>query len=258
MKKIFLLPMLTLALVIAACSQSPKPAATAQPASTPDTAEKPAAGKDAAPRSQKRIHVPLAAEFSNIISIGTVNIDYTQGDTYAIDLEGDSALLSHVGVDIESGVLTLKINADSNKDINIYESNYGLKAYITTPGLRCVSLCESGNFTCTGRWAVPDIHIGCMSTGRFDVNEIECETFKYESSDLDRSVFHNIKARTASIFGYRRCHGTFNVDVDRLEVICDGLSNMTLTGQARTKAIEKHGRAVLNEDGLKTQENRPE
>jgi len=241
-KKLFI-PIWTLLLMVASCKQTPKNITAGHTHSQEQQATE--KQKSQRPRKQKRIHVPIAAEFQNIISIGSVNIDYTQGDNFAIDLEGDSALLAHVGVDIESGVLTLKINADSNKDINLYESNYGITAYITTPGLHCVSLCESGNFTCQGRWAVPDIHIGCMSTGQFDVKEIECETFKYESSDFDRSVFHSIKAKTASIFGYRKCHGTFHVDVDHLELICDNLSNMTVTGQVHTKAIEKHDRAVL-------------
>lgn len=243
-KKLFIC-ISSLLLLLSACKQAPKTAAPQEGKDAP----KPAA-EAPKPRKQKRIHVPLAAEFQNIISIGSVNIEYTQGNDFAIDLEGDSALLAHVGVDIESGVLTLKINSDSNKDINLYESNFGITAYITTPGLQCVSLCESGNFTCQGRWAVPNIHIGCMSTGQFDVKEIECETFKYESSDFDHSVFHSIKAKTANIYGYRKCYGTFHVDVDHLEIICDGISSMTFTGQAHKKAVEKGSKATLNDETL--------
>ncbi|MBQ9640554.1 MAG: DUF2807 domain-containing protein [Bacteroidaceae bacterium] len=244
MNKKFLAISTLLLTVLSACQNAPKPAQNSSETSQ-TAAPQP---KQKAKVNTKRSHVPIASDFQNIISIGGVNIVYTQGDSYDIELEGDSALLGHVGIDIESGVLTLKVNADSNKDINLYESNYGLTAYITAPGLHCVSLCESGNFTCTGKWESPDIHIGCMSTGRFDVNEIVCETFKYESSDYDKSVFQLIKAQTASIFGYRKCYGTFHVDVDHLELICDGTSNMTITGQAHTKAIEKHGKAVLNDE----------
>ncbi|MBQ9362314.1 MAG: DUF2807 domain-containing protein [Bacteroidaceae bacterium] len=243
MNKKFLTTNLLLVTLLCGCNQSPKPAQQESKNTEPQASTQTARLKRVA-----RIHVPIATDFQNIISIGGVNIIYTQGSDCNIELEGDSALLRHVNVDIESGVLTLNVKADSNKDINRYESNYGITAYITTPELQCVSLCESGNFTCEGKWESSKIHIGCMSTGRFDVNEIECETFKYESSDFDKSHFKSIKAQTASIFGYRKCHGTFHVETDHLEIICNGESCMTITGQARTKVIEKRDKGILKDE----------
>jgi hypothetical protein len=251
MNKKFLTTSILLLTLFCSCNNSPNP--TQQESKTEEqknsgTAQ-PQNHKTTKPQSCKAVrHVPLAADFQNIISIGGVNIVYTQGSDCNIDLEGDSVLLSHVSVDIESGVLTLQVKSDSNKDINRYESNYGITAYITTPTLECVSLCESGNFTCEGKWKTDKIHIGCMSTGRFDVNEIECESFKYESSDFDKSVFHSIKAQNAAIYGYRRCYGTFHIETDHLEIICNGESSMTFTGQARTKVIEKGGKAMLKDE----------
>ena len=243
MNKKFLTISILLVTLFCSCNQSPK---TAQRKG--ENTEAKATARTVKQERVKRIHVPIAADFQNIISIGGVNIIYTQGSNYNIELEGDSALLGHVRVDIESNVLTLNVKADSNKDINRYESNYGITAYITTPDLQCVSLCESGNFTCEGKWESPKIHIGCMSTGRFDVNEIECETFKYESSDFDKSHFKSIKTQTASIFGYRKCHGTFHVETDHLEIICNGESCMTITGQAHTKVIERRDKGILKDE----------
>lgn len=246
MNKKFLAISLLLLTLFAGCNNRQKPAQQ-----TPQADKQ---QNSTTARPQRRIiarHVPIAADFQNIISIGGVNIVYTQGAECSIELEGDSVLLNHVSVDIESSVLTLQVKSDSNKDINRYESNFGITAYITTPGLQCVSLCESGNFTCKGTWKSPKIHIGCMSTGFFDVNEIECETFKFESTGYDKSQFKSIKTQDAAIYGYRQCNGTFHVETDHLEIICNGESCMTLTGQAHTKVIENRDKAILKDETRK-------
>ena len=90
-----------------------------------------------------------------------------------------------------------------------------------------------------------------MSTGFFDVNEIECETFKFESTGYDKSQFKSIKTQDAAIYGYRQCNGTFHVETDHLEIICNGESCMTLTGQARTKVIENRDKAILKDETRK-------
>ncbi len=235
---------LLLLTLLFSCNQAQNRKDTQTSAPSPAQEKTPGRKKEAL---QIRKHIPIASDFQNIISIGSINIMYAQGDTYDIELEGDSVLLSHASIDIESGVLTLNIKADSNKDINLYESNYGITAHITAPQLHCVSLCESGNFTCTGKWTAPDIHIGCMSTGQFDINEIECETFKYESTGLDHSTFRHIQAQTTSLFCYRKCQSTFHLDTDALEVYADNASQLVLIGRARKKDIATRQKAVVND-----------
>lgn len=201
-------------------------------------------------KSRKNIirqHVPIAGEFTNIVSIGCINIDYTPSDKYDLELEGDSILLSHVQTEIESSIFTINLKSDINKVTNVYESNFNITAHLQAPPLSCVSLIESGNFTCNSTWESPNIHLGCMSTGSFNVKDIKCETFKFESSDFDRSVFHNITAQEAKIYCLGKCKDSFNVDVKELEMILDGTSEVTITGKAVHKSGARSGKSKLED-----------
>ena len=189
--------------------------------------------------------VPIAFDFSNICSLCGINIEYTQGDKCQIELEGDSALLNHVTVDIESGLLTLGLHSDSNDQLNMYETNYKLTAYITTPSLQYVSLCEGGNFYSRGIWMNPNVHVGALRSGSFFVDSLQCENFKFEGSDTDRSVFKNVKTHAATIVCMRKSQPTFTLNADQVIAIIDNESKLTLNGT--TNRIEKsvRGKATL-------------
>lgn len=195
----------------------------------------------------QRISVPIAYPFSNICSLCGVNIVFTQGAECQMELEGDSALLRYVTTDIESGQLTLGLRNDDNKSINIYESNYNITAYIQAPELRLVSLCESGNFTCQGKWTASDIHIGCLSTGSFFVDSIQCDRFKFESSYFDHSVFGNVKSDVATIICLRKSSPTFTFYVGDLLVIAEGESHPTIRGRALKKQKSVRGKAQVDD-----------
>ena len=165
----------------------------------------------------KLINVPIAYPFTNICSLCGVNIEYTQGDECQIELEGDSAILHYVTTDIESGQLTLGFQTDENKNINIYESNYNITAHITAPELRLVSLCESGNFTCRGKWTGSNIHIG------------------------------NIKSDVATVICLRKSSPTFTFDSGDLFVVAEGESHPTIKGRAIKKEISIRGKSQIDD-----------
>ena len=193
------------------------------------------------------INIPIAYPFSNICSLCGVNIEYTQGKECQIELEGDSALLRYVTTDIESGQLTLGLRNDDNKNINIYESNYNITAHITAPELCLVSLCESGNFTCRGKWTGSDIHIGCLSTGSFDVDSIECERFKFEGTNFDHSEFGHIKSDVATVICLRNSSPTFTFDTGDLLVVAEGDSHPTVKGRAVKKQKSIRGKSQVED-----------
>ena len=195
----------------------------------------------------KLINVPIAYPFSNICSLCGVNIEFTQGNECRIELEGDSAMLRYVTTDIESGQLTLGLQTDDNKNINIYESNYNITAHITAPELRLVSLCESGNFSCQGTWTGSDIHIGSLSTGSFSVDSIECERFKFEGSNYDRSVFGNVKSDVATVICLRNSSPDFTFDTGDLLVVAEGESHPVIRGRAVKKEKSIRGKSQIDD-----------
>ena len=217
---------------------------TTSAAATDNEAEK-ATDTPAAEINIQRKLVPIAFDFSNICSLCGINIEYTQGDKCQIELEGDSALLNHVTIDIESSLLTLGLHSDSNEQLNMYETNYQLTAYITTPTLQYVSLCEGGNFYSRGSWTNPNVHVGALRSGSFFVDSLQCENFKFEGSDTDRSVFKNVKTHAATIVTMRKSQPTFTINADQVIIIAENESKLTLNGTAVRKEKSVRGKAIL-------------
>jgi len=154
-------------------------------------------------------------------------------------------MLNHVTIDIESGLLTLGLHSDANERINMYETSYKLTAHITTPSLQYVSLCEGGNFYSHCTWSNPNVHVGALRSGSFFVDDLQCETFKFEGSDSDRSVFKNVKTHAATIVCMRKSQPSFTLTADQLIAIAENESKLTLNGTANSKDKRVRGKAVL-------------
>ncbi len=183
-----------------------------------------------------KLPFPITDNFNHITSIGGIDIVYTQGD-YHIEVEGDSALLQHIQAEVESGVLTINIRGERNKDINIYEGKYNVTAYISSPDLKCVAICSTGNFTSKGLWEVDDIELGTIGTGAFNIDSICCATFKYQSTGTGDATFNYLEANDKlDIACMAANHVNANVNTSFLTVATNS-GKVKLSGIAKNKDI---------------------
>ncbi len=200
-------------------------------------------------KTEKRniIKKPLSipSEFSYITNVGSVNVIFTPGD-YNITVEGDSALLPYVSTNFDSNILTVSLQGDANKDINLYGANNLVTMHISAPSLECASVCGTGNFVFDGKWESESIQIGSLDNGSITLGEVECKHFKFEATSKANVSIKHLKADDA-MFNFRFATTfTADVDIERLTVYNDGSPKLTLTGNATNLYISKPKDANLS------------
>lgn len=189
----------------------------------------------------------LLGDFTQITSLGGIDIVYTQG-SYNCEIEGDSASISHVRADVESGILTMYFTSDNNPEMLCYENKQSITAYISTPDLNCVALCSTGNFSTTSKWKQDNIELGIIGTGSFNLDSIECNTFKYEATGDGDATFKHIDSKGSIMF---TCMSKSNVKADintDLIVATTQSGEINLTGKAKKKDISATNRAHIKDN----------
>lgn len=184
---------------------------------------------------RKRISIPF--DFSYITNLGSVDIIYTQGD-YNIEVEGDSTTLNFLNAEFDSNLLTVNLQSDNNTDINLYGNSNNIKMYVSTPELKCVSICGNGSFESQATWRAENIQLGVLSTGSMKIGRVECTTFEMQSTDIGNIDITDLHAEDATIYSRSSATINANVDVTNLTVINDGQQKMKLTGKAQNARIK--------------------
>lgn len=208
------------------------------------TTEKNDKGNDATPTEAKqpkqnivRQHIKIPSTFTHITNLGSIDIIYTQGD-YNIDVEGDSMMLRNLSTTFESNLFTTTIFTDNNPDINAYGNKSNVKMYVSCPDLQCVSICGNGGFTSQGVWKTTEAQVGVFGTGSMKLDDVQCNTFKLESSDKGSIEIANLQAEDASLYSHSPAKIKVNMDVQRLSVFNVGTGAIHLTGYAQQNVIQ--------------------
>ncbi len=225
MKKLYLL---SLSALILLCSCKGKN-------TEKDTSEK---GASVVSKKANIIKKPLyiTADFNQITSLGGIDIIYTQGD-YNIEAEGDSVILNCIEVSTDSGILTLNLTTDRNKDLNVYEGKQNIKVHISSPDLKCVALCSSGDFKSKGMWENENIELGVIGSGGFELDSVKCNNFKYEATGDGDTRINNLESKDNI---YITCMGASNVTTNLNANIINVATQsgiVTLTGKVSKKEL---------------------
>lgn len=183
------------------------------------------------PKNIIRKHISIPSEFNHLTNLGCVDIIYTQGN-FNIEVEGDSTMVNYLQANFDSNLLTVSIKSDGNSDLNPYGNTSNVKMYISSPDLRCVSVCGNGNFESLGTWRNEDILLGMIGTGSMKLAKVECTTFSLQSTDGGSFTIANLKADDAAIFSTSTARIEADVNVNNLTVLNEGKQIMKLTGTA--------------------------
>lgn len=200
-------------------------------------------------RAQLNVH----GNFNQITSLGGINIVYTQGD-YSFEVEGDSIAISHVKADVESGILTLYTSSDNNPELNAYGNKQNITAYISSPDLKCVALCSTGDFTSHGTWKEQNIELGVIGSGSFNLDSVECDIFKYEATGDGDATFKHINA-TEDITLTSMGNSDVEADINtRLISATTQKGKLHLTGTAKQKDLSATNKALIEDNIVKNKQ----
>ena len=216
-------------LLLGACRQSSAPKTEGQNSTTPS--ETPATRNVV----RKRLNIP--SDFSYITNIGSVDIIYTQGN-FSLEAEGDSATLSYLKTDIESGLLTVNVLSDNNSFLNQYGNQSNIKLYVSSPQLNCISICSNGSFESQATLRSEHLQIGCMGKGNLKLGQVKCTTFELQSSETNHIAIEDLQADDATFYSRSAANIEAHVNVKNLVVLNEGKQTMKLTGNAQIVAIQ--------------------
>ena len=200
-------------------------------------------------RTQLNVH----GNFNQITSLGGINIIYTQGD-YSFEVEGDSIAISHVKADVESGILTLYTSSDNNPELNAYGNKQNITAYISSPDLKCVALCSTGDFTSHGTWKEQNIELGVIGSGSFNLDSVECDICKHEATGGGDATFKHINATediTLTSMGNSDVEADINTE---LISATTQKGKLHLTGTAKQKDLSATNKALIEDNIVKNKQ----
>lgn len=248
-KNILYLAFLLLFLFVASCSNgnSRSQSEPVEGDSSSAAAQASAPAKASVSSNIKRTRLALNDDFQHLVSVGRVDVVFTQGERCSLEIEGDSALLSEMSAEVDSKLLTLTLKPDDH--LNQYGRSPHVTAYVTAPSLQYISLCETGSFSSAEDWVSDvDVHLGAMGKGSFSIEKLTCPKFVYQSTGADHSDIRSLKAETAFFNASRDCISSFSIDVRNLAVELTGKSVLTLKGRAVRSSINCDSSAKLNNE----------
>lgn len=185
-----------------------------------------------------RQHVNIPHDFSYITNLSSVDIVFTQGD-FAVDAEGDSALLRFLDVNFDSNLMTVNIVTENNMDLNAYGNQSRVKLYVSCPELKCVSLCGNGGFECPGSLKSEHLQLGLLGSGNMTLNRVECESLNLQTTAPNSISIAALVAEKADLYSSNAATMDITMEVGELTLMNDASKSITLKGKANEVLVTK-------------------
>ncbi|MCQ2076160.1 MAG: DUF2807 domain-containing protein [Bacteroidaceae bacterium] len=218
-----------------------------------------------------RTVIPFTGDFCHITNMGCINIEFTTGPC-GIVVEGPEQLVKIVNASVDCGVLMLSLSHELDQDVQIFQGNHDITAYISCPQLKTLAIGGIGTFHSSRKILTDDITIGTMSTSNITIDSLECNSLRYEilskgncsisnlHTKTDCSIISSDKGKCA--FNNIEIEGTLTIDdVVGSNIYCRGkTANLVINNQGdglckfegsfATKSISKGPKAQIEVNGL--------
>lgn len=158
---------------------------------TTSTGPKPAASAEAA---ISMADSAAAKGFTRIEANGCFDVYYTQGDSPAIRLEGDTASTRRTIVTGDGKTLTISAANDGDLTTKL---KYQMKVYVTSPALTEVSIKGSGNFIAERGISAEKLSMHIAGSGDIKVTGIKADNFSIDIAGSGDAYASGIDAKKA-------------------------------------------------------------
>ena len=190
---------------------------------TTSTGPKPAASAEAA---ISMADSAAAKGFTRIEANGCFDVYYTQGDSPAIRLEGDTASTRRTIVTGDGKTLTISAANDGDFTTRL---KYQMKVYVSSPALAEVSIKGSGNFIAERGISAEKLSMHIAGSGDIKVTGIKADNFSIDIAGSGDAYASGIDAKKA----YFSIAGSGGVTMDGIKA---GKSTGSIAGSGDIKA----------------------
>ena len=166
------------------------------------------------------------AEFERINIAGNFDVEYVQGDSISVLVEGKERLLNATDIRVEEGTLFIKMNP-----LSVSGFRGSVKVLVTSPDLIAVNMTGNGDFTADGHVDTDHLTLSLTGNGDIDFNDIICDRL-----DLQLTGNGDITVEGLTC-GY-------------VNMLLTGNGDITVAGDARKMDMRKTGNGDINMEKL--------
>ena len=119
--------------------------------------------------------MPFVGQFYQITNTCCANIVFIPGPSQII-YSGPQHFFSLMKIQNDNGVLYIRM--DDEKLVN--KTDNGITLHISSPSLRTIAVCGSGDFTAQGNIKTEDMNVGNLGSGGIHLDSVSCKCLHYE------------------------------------------------------------------------------
>ncbi len=166
------------------------------------------------------------AEFERINIAGNFDVEYVQGDSISVLVEGKERLLNATDIRVEEGTLFIKM-----KPLSVSGFRGSVNVVVTSPDLIAVNMTGNGDFTADGHVDTDHLTLSLTGNGDIDFNDLICDRL-----DLQLTGNGDITVEGLTC-GY-------------VNMLLTGNGDITVAGDARKMDMRKTGNGDINMEKL--------
>ncbi len=199
-------------------------------------------------------------DFDQIEVNGSIEVIYTQGSGYNVDVKPLRDMKGHIQVRTQGHklILSQKSNGSAKR----------VKVYISAPSLKTIAVNGASKFKAS-QVSSTKLHMRANGASHIDIGQVNCRSLKIEAEGASKvslsancnetlKVSNNGSSKT-NIDAHARIIKIDNsgaskldarVDCDRIDVQCSGAGTVNLKGYANQSRLQRSGSGVIRTHGL--------
>lgn len=184
--------------------------------------------------------------FSKISSSAGIDVYYTQGGSYSVEIETDAENMPKIDINVNSENLTLKC-----KDGERFKKNSKIKAYVSAPALNGISFSGGADFSAQSINNDKEFSISASGGADIDINKIKARDIKISLSGGADCDMKNVEVAGLSL----SISGGSDADIhilnaDVVNVSASGGADVALSGKAKMVNVSCSGGADVDVKNL--------
>lgn len=191
--------------------------------------------------------------FDRVEVLGACDVKFTQGDTFAIKIEGPTEAIKEVKTEFSATTLVIKIK-DESDFINIFNHSAPV-IYLTSPDLIGIKIKGVGSFDVPRHLDTDTLNIELKGIGKVNLNDVICDELHTRLDGTGAINISNLTSQHSSFI----LKGMGDVSINFLQggdVSCalKGVGNMSLSGKVKSLRKSIQGTGNINVEQLKISE----
>ncbi|MDR1883938.1 MAG: DUF2807 domain-containing protein [Prevotella sp.] len=180
--------------------------------------------------------------FSKIAISGGVDVYFTQGDSYSLEIETDAENMSKVEITVKNGGLELK-----SKDGKLFKKKTKVNAYVSAPVLDAIAISGGSDFNAKELNGDGVLSIAASGGADVEIDRLNVNEANFAFSGGSDCDVKSLKVKRLRISASGGSDTNIGIDsADEIIVSASGGSDLELSGKAKDITVNCSGGADVN------------